>query len=448
MQEKLNYLPIREEDTEHYLNLASLSAADRKRIERIGLEAIGNSQVGAVILSGGQGTRLGFNGPKGMYDVGLISGKSIFQLHVERIMKIKELSGKLLGKEVSIPIYVMTSDLNHDIIVNYFKEKLFFDYPEKDIFFFEQGLEPCFTFDGKIIVESPTSIALAPDGNGGVYPALVRSGAFDDMKRRHIAYLHVYGIDNILTKSLDPMFIGSCIDRHIECGNKVVWRANKSEKVGVTVESNSKMHIVEYSEIPPELAEVMNEKTNKLLYGAANICNHFLSIEFLATKVFPNLSGIYHLANKKIPYYDFNEKKVISPKTPNGVKLEMFIFDIFPFADKWVVIETVREDEFAPVKNEPGNAADSPDTARALISLQAIRWLQANGATITTSKENNNNKEAGAFNYTMLPANSPLQCEISPLLSYSGEGLESFKGQEISLPTYLDVKKRKASGEL
>jgi UDP-N-acetylglucosamine/UDP-N-acetylgalactosamine diphosphorylase len=428
MQEARSYLPIREEDTEHFLNLGTLSNDEKKRMEKIGLTAIGNGQVAAVILSGGQGTRLGFNGPKGMYNVGLISGKSIFQLHIERVMKIKELAAKSVGNNsLSIPIYVMTSDLNHEIIMNYFKSQNFFNYPEKDIIFFEQGLEPCFTFDGKMIIENPNSLSLAPDGNGGVYPALLRSGSLQDMTNRGISHIHFYGIDNILTKSLDPVYIGVCIDRGIECGNKVVWRANKSEKVGTTVESGGKMHVVEYSELPAELANSMNEKTNRFLFGAGNICNHLMTLPFLMEKVLPNLNGIYHIANKKISYYDFQEQKQIVPKEPNGVKLEMFIFDIFPFADKWIVIETERTDEFAPVKNEPGNPADSPDTARALISLQAVRWLQAAGAQLSSTD----------FTYTMLPTNSELQCEISPLLSYAGEGLESYRGKEVNLPAHL-----------
>jgi UDP-N-acetylglucosamine/UDP-N-acetylgalactosamine diphosphorylase len=371
-----------------------------------------------------------------MYDVGLISHKTIFQLHIERIMKIRSLTAahnpSIKEEEISIPIYIMTSDLNHHIITSFFKDNNYFNYPEKDIYFFEQGLEPCFTFDGKIIIDSPTSMAMAPDGNGGVYKALSESGCVADMEKRGIKYLHFYGIDNILTKALDPIFFGVCIDKQIECGNKIVWRANKGEKVGVTVENNGKMTIIEYSEIPPDLAEVINDKDGRLLFGAANICNHFLSFEFLKQKVIPNIAGIYHIANKKIPYYDFQENKVITPSKPNGIKLEMFIFDVFPLSNNWIVCETSREDEFAPVKNEPGNSADSPDTARALISLQAMKWLKDIGSNIV-----NSDGSSADCSYTMLPLNSPFQLEVSPLLSYSGEGLEEWKNKIITLPAYL-----------
>ncbi len=435
MKEKLDYNPIREEDSDHFLNLATLAATEKSHYANIGLEAISKSQLAAIILSGGQGTRLGFNGPKGMYNVGLTSQKSIFQLHIERVYRVKTLAAKafnLSPEQVSIPIYVMTSDLNHHIIINFFKENNFFSYPQEDIIFFEQGLEPCFTFDGKMIVESRDALSLAPDGNGGIYRALEVSGSISDLKRRQVQYVHIYGIDNILTKSLDPVFLGICISKQIECGNKIVWRASKSEKVGTTVENGGRMHIVEYSELPIELAESMNDKTNRFLYGAGNICNHFMSLSFLTEKVIPNISGIYHIANKKIPYYDVQEGKTITPKTTNGVKLEMFIFDVFPFADKWIVIETAREDEFAPVKNEPGNSADSPDTARALISLQGVRWLKEQGVTIL-SKDGNE----ASFNYSMLPPNSEAQCEISPLISYAGEGLEEWRGKTVTLPFLL-----------
>lgn len=371
----------------------------------------------SVILSGGQGTRLGFNGPKGMYDLGLISHKTIFQIHIERIQRVRLLCQQSSGKLPSIPIYVMTSDLNHQIIKDFFHSQNYFSYPSKDIVFFEQGLEPCFTFDGKIIIDNPNALAMAPDGNGGIYNALNRSGSLQDMVKRGVEHLHIYGIDNILTKSLDPLFLGVCIENNVECGNKVVWRAGKSEKVGVTAEANGKMHILEYSEIPPQLAEV-EDNHGKLLFGAANICNHYLKVSFLLDVVVPNMSSVYHIAKKKIPFFDFEQNKSISPSQPNGIKLESFIFDVFPMADRWVVVESYREDEFAPVKNEPGNPSDSPDTARAMISNQAKKWLKAAGANLI-------NEDAGI-------------CEISPLLSYQGEGLERFSGQDIVIPCYLN----------
>lgn len=151
------------------------------------------------------------------------------------------------------------------------------------------------------------------------------------MKKRGVQYIHVYGIDNILNKSLDPLFLGLCIHKNVQCGNKVVWRSSKTEKVGLTVNINNHMHILEYSEMPANIAET-ETSTGELVYGAANICNHFLTVAFLADVVFPNLSSFYHIALKKIPYYDLESKTTVTPATINGSKLEMFIFDAFPLA--------------------------------------------------------------------------------------------------------------------
>ena len=170
------------------------------------------------------------------------------------------------------------------------------------------------------------------------------------------------------------------------CGNKVVWRANASEKVGVTVQSEGNMYIIEYSEIPTDMRDAADEK-GRLIFGAANICNHFLTVQFIVDSILPNLSSNYHSASKKIPYMDPTTKETVTPTQNNGVKLEMFIFDVFPLAQRnWLVIEGDREDEFAPVKNEPGNPQDSPDTALKAISDQGINlYLFIQPSTLTNT---------------------------------------------------------------
>ena len=386
-----------------------------------GMDAICRGEVAAVIMSGGQGTRLGFKGPKGMYNIGLASGKSIFQLHMERLQKMRMLAAAKIDSPVDnvhIPVYIMTSMTNTQTIQDYFAEKNYFNYPHEDVFFFEQGLLPCLTQDGQMIIESPDALAMAPDGNGGIFPAMKKSGAFQNMMDRNVKHLHVYGIDNVLTKSVDPGFIGYCIENGVEVANKVVPRADASEKVGVTAVREGKMCIVEYSELPPEMTGC--DSRGKLIYSAANICNHYFSVNFLVDKVMFASSSLYHLAHKKIPYYNPVTKVTETPSSPNGVKLEMFVFDVFPLADKWAVMECLREDEFAPVKNAPGSATDSPDTARALLSDQAIRWLTS----------------AGAICYKDLSKDKH-ECEISPLLSYGGEGLEAYNKRKIPLPCVL-----------
>lgn len=397
--ESKHSLPFQPISEDKVVKRSHYDATTWQTILHLGYQAIYEGKVAAIIMSGGQGTRLGYDGPKGKYNIGLISQKTIFQLHIERIQKIRQLaaqfmnttttatmssssdssssggnsSGNSSGRLPHIAIYIMTSDLNHQAIVDYFQENAYFGYPSEDIIFFEQGLEPCFTLDGKIILESLTQLSLAPDGNGGLYKALRQSGCFTNILERKIEHLHIYGIDNVLTKSLDPAFIGLCLYYHVECGNKVVWRANKTEKVGVAAELDHHLHILEYSEIPTLLAETMDEKTGRLLFGGGNICNHYLHVSFLEKVILPRLSDVYHIAKKKIPYYDSIEGKTIIPSQINGVKLEMFIFDVFPLATRWLCMEVERGEEFAPVKNEPGNSADSPDTARELMSALAIR---------------------------------------------------------------------------
>ncbi len=421
------------------INLVDIEFDGKHRLVSIGKDAISSGKVAAVILSGGQGTRLGYNGPKGMYNLGLQSNKTIFQLHIEKIMKIREIcKNEETGQLPKVPIYIMTSDFNDSIIRDYFNSVNFFGYPRDDVYFFEQGLMPCVSNDGKIIVETETSLSLAPDGNGGVYYALQHSGAISHMNGLGVEHLHVYGIDNVLTKSLDPLFLGICIDNGVDCGNKVVKRASKNEKVGVTTVVKNRMHVLEYSELPPALADALDDDGN-LLFGASNICNHYLSFNFLVNTVLPNLTEQYHLAHKKIPYLDPVSRKTTTPTryfllhtsqqyltillySNNGYKLEMFIFDVFPLARNWLVVEVERFDEFAPVKNEPGSNTDSPDTAIRLMSNQAKRWLLKAGANLINATTENNKNET---------------YEISPLLSYEGEGLEHYNGIDISISVYI-----------
>jgi UDP-N-acetylglucosamine/UDP-N-acetylgalactosamine diphosphorylase len=407
---------------DNVVNASAMGRAEFDNFRAKGLEAIVKSSVATVIMSGGQGTRLNYDGPKGMFDMGLPSKRSIFKIHMDNIRAVRDMARKQQSSDApacTIPVYIMTSDLNTEIIKQYFVDNKFFGYGEEDVYFFEQGLEPCISMDGKIILESERAIAMAPDGNGGLYNALRKSGAFEHMVSRGVGHLHIYGIDNVLTRAADPLFVGSCIAQGSEIGNKVVWRANASEKVGVAVEKEGRMAILEYSEIPSELADAVDD-TGKLTYGAGNICNHYVRASFLRDVVFKNLIQMYHLAPKKIPYLDLASGEVVTPQSNNGVKLEMFIFDVFPLAAKWTVLEVTREDEFAPVKNASGSKTDSPDTAREMITAQAVKWLAAVGATVHRG------------------ASGAEHVEISPFKSLGGEGLQEFAGRELVAPLFIE----------
>lgn len=390
---------------------------DREPSYKLGLEACSRGEVAALVLAGGQGTRLGFSGPKGLYSIDLPSKRTLFQIISERLLKLRKLAGKDSNQLPSIPFYIMTSPINHEQTVEFFQKNSFFGLPKEDVNFFPQGMLPCLTEEGKIILEGAGKVAMAPDGNGGIYPSLVKTGMLADMEERKIQYLHVFSIDNALTKPADPVFIGYCISQGADCGNKVVWKTSAHEKVGVIAEKDGKSCVVEYSDISKEMAEAVDDN-GRLRFGAGNICNHFYTIDFLKTEILPQLGSIYHIARKKIPYYDPESKVTVKPTANNGNKLETFIFDVFPLSKSMAVLDVERGEEFAPVKNAPGSASDSPDTARKYLSELAKKWVQDAGGKLVGDMD--------------------AICEVAPLTSYGGEGMEDkVKDKEITCPFSL-----------
>jgi len=388
----------------------------------LGIRAIRQNSVATVLLAGGQGTRLGFDGPKGLYDIGLTSGKTLFCLIAERILKLIQLveaegSDKKATGPIRIPLYIMTSPMNDKITREYFEKNNYFGLASEDVIFFVQGVLPCLSADGAILMESPSKCAMAPDGNGGVYPAMEKNGILSDMETRGIQHIHAFAIDNALTKPADPTFVGYCISQKSDCGNKVLWKAGPHEKVGVIAEKDGKPCVVEYSDLSNEMAEMVNDD-KKLVFGAANICNHYYTLSFLKDQILPNMGNLYHLAEKKIPVWNYEESALVKPSINNGIKLEAFIFDVFPFSSSMAILEVDRKSEFAPIKNAPGSPSDSPDVARRLLSGLAKRWLIEAGASLTGKEMSDS-------------------CEVVPLTSYGGEGLETFKGEMCVCPFSL-----------
>lgn len=429
------------EPIESLVSVDSASAEDKERWYTAGLKAIADGKVAVVVLSGGQGTRLGFDGPKGMYNIGLPSQKTLFQLQAERLQRVCYLARELMpcpslsprhvdvapapadeantnSGRLSIPWYIMTSPFNDAITRKFFADNNFFGVPEKDVFFFPQGTLPCMTPDGKMLLESAGRVAMAPDGNGGIYPALQRTGALDDMHRRGVEHVHVFSIDNALVRVADPHFLGYCIESRADCGNKSVWKSEPGEKVGVVVKRGGKPCVVEYSEMDTEACG-RRDADGKLVFGAGNICNHYFSLAFLRDTVLPGMANMYHVAHKKIPAADGPTGETVKPTANNGIKLESFIFDVFPLSTNMVLFEAKREEEFAPVKNAPGTATDSPDSAREMISAQAKRWARAEGAQI-------------------VEGDGTGLCEVSPLVSYGGEDLKKRVGiKKLEVPFHL-----------
>lgn len=373
----------------------------------VGLEAIKKGKVAVLLLAGGQGTRLGSSAPKGCYDVNLPSKSSLFELQARRIAKIAQLAQ---AESDGIPWYIMTSGPTKAPTKEFFESHKYFGLDPKNVVFFEQGVLPCTTSEGKILLETPSKVSVAPDGNGGVYKALSRSGALKDMQSRGIEHIHMYCVDNSLVKVADPVFIGYAASHDFEIATKVVRKRSAEEPVGLIVAKDNKPSVIEYSEISHELAEATEPDSNLLKFRAANIVNHYYSMRFLSKS--EELAGAlpFHVAHKKIPCAS-ESGETIKPSKPNGIKLEQFVFDVFPQVSlkKFGCLEVSREGEFSPVKNAPGSAEDCPETARSDVMREGQRWLTAVGA------------------------NCPNPVEITPAVSYGGEGLESFKGEDIGV---------------
>jgi len=397
-------------------------------------------RVGILLLAGGQGTRLGTSYPKGMYDVGLPSGKTLFQLQAERILKLQQLS----GAGSNITWYIMTSASTVGPTKAFFAEHDYFGLNKDNIVVFEQGTLPCFTFEGKIILGEKHKVFRAPDGNGGLYRALKTQGVLEDMKKRDIKYIQLYCVDNILVKVGDPIFMGYCLAKGAECANKVVRKGAPTEAVGITCKVDDHYQVVEYSEITNSSAELRN-KDGSLVYSAANICIHFFTYDFLERVVNTCERGLQlHVAKKKIPFVN-KDGDIIKPTNPNGIKMEKFIFDVFRFSNNFVVWECLRDEEFAPLKNAEGAKDCTPTYCRnAVLSLHQ-KWLKTAGAEIVSASgediplmlspasEANNNED--------LPENPSeskvVFTEISPLVSYAGEGLEFVRNKQLATPLHL-----------
>jgi UDP-N-acetylglucosamine/UDP-N-acetylgalactosamine diphosphorylase len=342
-----------------------------------GEEALRAGRVAAFTVAGGQGTRLGYDGPKGTYPVTPVKQKTLFQVFAEKIRA----AGQRYGK----PLYwfIMTSHQNHEATEAFFREHKYFGLAEERVHLFRQGRMPAVDVEGKILLESRSSIALSPDGHGGSLRALERSGALDLMEKEGIDTISYFQVDNPLVRAIDAEFIGWHLLRGSQMSSKMIPKAYAEEKVGHFCIQNGQIVVVEYSDLPMELQK-QTDANGQLRFIAGSIAIHILDRDFVKSMASGDASLPFHRADKKIPTIDAQGNPV-KPDKPNGVKFEMFVFDALPFAQNPLVIETRREDDFSPVKNAEG--IDSPQSCRDDQLKQFARWANAQNANVSTDDQ-------------------------------------------------------------
>ena len=338
-----------------YLDKSKLSKDEKEKLDNLGAEIIKNGKYAVVTMAGGQGTRLGHNGPKGTFKLDVYGkGKYLFEILAENL---KEANKKY---NTQIPWYIMTSKENNKDTVEFLKKHNYFGYPKDKVRIFMQSELPLVDINGKLLIDKNYKIKEASDGNGGTYSSLRASGCLAEMKENGIKWVFIGGVDNALLKMVDETLLGLAIDKNVQIASKSVVKANPHEKVGVFCKMNGHPKIIEYAELPEKMAEEV-DKNGELKFGESNILCHLFTIDAIEKASKETL--MYHSAFKKNSYIDENGKEAI-PDEPNSYKFESFIFDAFEFFDDMALLRVKREEEFAPVKNKEG--VDSPKTAKEL----------------------------------------------------------------------------------
>ena len=362
-----------------YYGRAGCGGSDTDHYREAGEELIRAGKVAAFTVAGGQGTRLGWSGPKGSYPATPVTGKPLFRCFAEQILASQN------RYRVTIPWYIMTSPLNDAETRFFFQDNNNFGFSRKNIFMFPQGVLPSFEAEtGRLLLADKHLVAVNPDGHGGAINALRASGALEDMAGRGIAHISYFQIDNPLAKVIDPVFIGvhaAAPDSSAEVSSKMVPKAYPQERLGVFCRAAGKTTVIEYSDLPAEWAE-QRDADGGLRFGAGSIAIHLISAAFVETIAVGERGSRLplHRAEKVVAHIDPASGRPVRPEAPNAVKLETFFFDALPLAGSSIVYETSRSDEFAPIKNATG--ADSPHESRQLQSDRHGAWMEANGVRI------------------------------------------------------------------
>ena len=338
----------------------------------MGVDLISAGKVAAFVVAGGQGTRLGFDGPKGDFPIGPVSNKTLFGIFAETILAARK------KYDTPIPWYIMTSPLTHRATVDIFESNDYFGMGKSDVLLFQQGVNPNFAPDGKILLADECTIASSPDGHGGSLRALYKSGALADMNTRGIEYITYWQVDNPLINIFDPLFIGLHALDGAEMSSKALIKAHPMEKIGNFCLVDGKVTVIEYSDLPDEPSHRRNPD-GSLVFELGSIAIHVISTAFVERLNAGGFALGIHRTVKKIPHIDAQGNPV-DPTEPNGIKLETFVFDALPLAEKSIILQTIRNEEFAPVKNATGD--DSPEVARRMMIARAANWLEATGVKV------------------------------------------------------------------
>lgn len=374
-----------------------------KDAQKRGRQLLQEGKIAAFLVAGGQGTRLGYDGPKGEYAVTPIKKKPLFQVFAEQLLAWSRDSGR------AIPWYIMTSDVNDAPTRAFFEKHGNFGYDSKNLCFFQQGMMPAFAMNGELLLAEKDSLALSPDGHGGSLGALKKSGALTDMRSRGIEHLSYFQVDNPLAYCIDPLFLGLHDLTGSEMSSKTIPKAHALEKVGNFCVADGVVQVIEYSDLPDTLAQQCHTN-GALRFNAGSIAIHALRVSFVERlNAGGHLRLPWHRAEKKVPYIDASGE-LVKPEKPNAIKLEQFVFDAIPLAKNAIVYETDRAEEFSPVKNAEG--ADSPATSRRDQIRRAARWL-----------------ESAKVKVPWKDGEPEATLEISPLFATSGKQL-----QEKNLP--------------
>lgn len=338
----------------------------------LGKKLLSAGKTAAFVVAGGQGTRLGFPGPKGNLPISPVRNKTLFSIFAETIAAVSE------KYKTAVSWYVMTSPLNHSEMIEIFQKNQYFGLDSDNVMLFQQGTLPNFGFDGRILLAEKGKIATSPDGHGGSLKALYESGAIEDMKKRGVEFISYWQVDNPLINIFDPLFIGLHALDNAQMSSRTVIKTGPFEKVGNFCVADGKLTVIEYSDLPDELARKQNPD-GSLVFQLGSIAIHIISTSFVEKLNAKGFSLPIHRAVKKIPYIDSQGKR-IEPDEPNGVKLETFVFDALPLASNSIILETIRKEEFAPTKNATGT--DSVETTKQMMIDRAAGWLESAGIEI------------------------------------------------------------------